>query len=175
MKAITVRQPWAWAIFHGKDIENRTSIGTWRPAVGQCIAIHAGQRWSSRGAHDINVSAACTHLWPPAPPGRSDDGDYRSAAAEMVAKAGLDPRLYSQGAWSIGAVIGTVEVVDVHRAEPGCCDSRWAEYQVFSEDERRPGWVVHLVFEQPRAVEPIPCRGALGLWTVPDDIAARLA
>lgn len=24
MKALSVRQPWAWLIFHGKDIENRT-------------------------------------------------------------------------------------------------------------------------------------------------------
>src|SRR4051812_48552997 len=42
MRALTVRQPWAWAIFHaGKDIENRSwknqhTIGT--------IAIHAASR-----------------------------------------------------------------------------------------------------------------------------------
>ena len=23
MKALSVKQPWAWAIFHGKDVENR--------------------------------------------------------------------------------------------------------------------------------------------------------
>jgi len=38
---LTVRRPWAWCIFHGKDIENRS----WHPgrAIGQRIAIHAGQ------------------------------------------------------------------------------------------------------------------------------------
>lgn len=43
MKALTVRQPWAWAIVHaGKDVENRT----WRPPpaiIGQRIIIHAGK------------------------------------------------------------------------------------------------------------------------------------
>ena len=41
MKAITVRQPWAWAIMHdGKDVENRSRniAGTYRGPV----VIHAG-------------------------------------------------------------------------------------------------------------------------------------
>lgn len=39
MKAITVRQPWAWAIIYaGKDIENRS----WRTNLRGKIAIHAG-------------------------------------------------------------------------------------------------------------------------------------
>lgn len=41
MRAVTVRQPWAWAIAHGfKDIENRS----WAPrlAPGELFAVHAG-------------------------------------------------------------------------------------------------------------------------------------
>jgi len=39
MKALTVRQPWAWAIVHGgKDIENRT----WNTRFRGVIAVHAG-------------------------------------------------------------------------------------------------------------------------------------
>jgi hypothetical protein len=39
MKAITVRQPWAWAIIYaGKDIENRS----WKTNLRGKIAIHAG-------------------------------------------------------------------------------------------------------------------------------------
>ena len=49
MRAITLWQPWAWAIAHaGKDVENRT----WAPprtVLGQRIAIHAGKR-IARGA-----------------------------------------------------------------------------------------------------------------------------
>ena len=44
MKAISVRQPWAWAIIHaGKDVENRSpaTIARWTSLVGQRIAIHA--------------------------------------------------------------------------------------------------------------------------------------
>lgn len=39
MKAITIRQPWAWAIIYaGKDIENRS----WKTNLRGRIAIHAG-------------------------------------------------------------------------------------------------------------------------------------
>ena len=40
MLVLSVRQPWAWAIMHGKDIENRS----WRPKrlkPGDRFAIHA--------------------------------------------------------------------------------------------------------------------------------------
>jgi hypothetical protein len=39
MQCITVRQPWAWAIFHGKDIENRD----WPTRVRGRVAIHAAK------------------------------------------------------------------------------------------------------------------------------------
>lgn len=49
MKALTLWQPWAWAVAHaGKNVENRT----WSPpkaAIGQRIAIHAGK------AIDFNI------------------------------------------------------------------------------------------------------------------------
>lgn len=39
--AITIRQPWAWAVIHaGKDIENRTHHGVFRTHRGP-LAIHA--------------------------------------------------------------------------------------------------------------------------------------
>jgi hypothetical protein len=44
MRALTVRQPWAWFIFHaGKDIENRG----WRTHYEGPLAIHAGARMDS--------------------------------------------------------------------------------------------------------------------------------
>ena len=39
MKCITVRQPWAWAIFHGKDVENRD----WPTRVRGRVAVHAAR------------------------------------------------------------------------------------------------------------------------------------
>ena len=44
MKAITVRQPWAWAIiFAGKDIENRS----WYTRYRGPVAIHAGMGYKT--------------------------------------------------------------------------------------------------------------------------------
>ena len=48
MKALTLWRPWAWALFHGKDVENRT----WSPPasmIGQRIAIHAGKKYDAAG------------------------------------------------------------------------------------------------------------------------------
>ena len=40
MKGLSVRQPWAWLIFHGKDVENRS----WPTKLRGRIYIHAGLR-----------------------------------------------------------------------------------------------------------------------------------
>lgn len=46
MKALTVKQPWAWALIHGgKDVENRSKPTKYR---GQ-LYIHAGLSWSKEG------------------------------------------------------------------------------------------------------------------------------
>lgn len=130
MRAITVRQPWAWAIIHGgKDVENRTRniAGAYRGPV----AIHAATA-------DAKIA-----YW-----------QYRQLVA-----AGW-PRYEEQ---PHGVILGVADLVDVHAGEtnpdaPAC--SPWAlhEYQ-------------HLVLANPRPLaEPIPWRGALGLWTLPDDV-----
>lgn len=68
MKVLTVRQPWAWAIFHaGKNVENRT----WQPRSikrGDTIAIHVAKKvvddWVGvRAAH--GGSRAATHQLAP--------------------------------------------------------------------------------------------------------------
>jgi hypothetical protein len=45
-RAISLRQPWAWAVIHaGKDVENRseTAIRAYRPAIGHRVMIHASK------------------------------------------------------------------------------------------------------------------------------------
>ena len=61
MLALSIRQPWAWAIIHaGKDVENRSENMARRaePLIGQIILIHAGKsldlggfdkRWTTSG------------------------------------------------------------------------------------------------------------------------------
>ncbi|MHB0998192.1 MAG: ASCH domain-containing protein [Armatimonadota bacterium] len=46
MKAISIQQPWAWAILHaGKDVENRT----WQTGYRGQIVIHAGKKIDKEG------------------------------------------------------------------------------------------------------------------------------
>lgn len=142
MKALTVQQPWAWAIFHGKAIENRTQQWTYRGP----LAIHAGMRWSERGEHSRLVL----------------DAFERSCGAA--------PKHWS----ATGAILGVVDLADVHPSA-GCC-APWGESAYVEHGGRERRQIVHLVLENPRLLdEPIPCKGALGLWTPPADIAERLA
>lgn len=41
MKALSLKQPMAWAIFHGKDVENRK----WKTNYRGHILIHASNNW----------------------------------------------------------------------------------------------------------------------------------
>lgn len=140
MKALTVQQPWAWAIMHGgKTIENRTQNWNYRGP----LAIHAGNRFSTRGADSDLVHTAWhshgSHKYTP------DDRD----------------------AFVYGAILGVVDLVDVH-PESGCC-TPWGESAYVEHGGRERKQIVHLVLENPRPLpEPLPCKGALGLWTPPE-------
>lgn len=143
MKVMTVRPPWAQAIFDGKDVENRS---------------------------------------------RNIAGDYRGPVAILAGKqlAKLTPAqdalletVESLQGWFEGedivggAIIGVVDLVDVHHA--GDCvyvgpviedfDGEFVSQEVthcsrWAEDAN----VYHLVLTNARPIEPpIPSKGALGL------------
>jgi hypothetical protein len=159
VKALTVQQPWAWAIVHGgKDVENRTQAWGYRGP----LAIHAGQRWSHRGGASPLVRSAFgldpRSMWPPEH-------------------------------FPLGAIIGVVDLVDAHTAQVAavdhvferdvldvvCCHSEWAEasYDEHGGSTRRD--VVHLVLANPRPLDvPVPCTGRLGLWTPDADVLEQL-
>jgi len=42
MKTLTIKNPWSYLIFHGKDVENRT----WRTNYRGDILIHSAKKWS---------------------------------------------------------------------------------------------------------------------------------
>ena len=61
MRAISICQPWAWAIFHGKDIENRS----WKTHYTGPLLIHssnkfdhAGYKWILDHRHLININVS---------------------------------------------------------------------------------------------------------------------
>lgn len=62
MKAISVRQPWAWLIIHGgKDIENRD----WPTKVRGRVLIHAAKGMTEDEYHDAWVMARGVESIPP--------------------------------------------------------------------------------------------------------------
>lgn len=102
MRALTVRQPWAWAIVHGgKDVENRIRnlVGGYRGPV----AIHAGLVEDETAYDDEMIRQAL---------GEHDDG---WVLAEQV--------------WTVGAFVGVVDLASVHHDFDhgrGYCSSPWA-------------------------------------------------
>lgn len=146
MKALTVQQPWAWAIIHGqKDVENRTQAWTY---CGP-LAIHAGMRLSERGCDLV--------------PDLLD-----------VTRPDLLTR-YAETELDYGVIIGVVDLVDVHEAEFGAMCSPWGEASYAEHGGRTRRDVVHLVLENPRPLaHPIPAKGRLGLWTPDDALVAAI-
>lgn len=159
MRILTVRHPWSHGIvWGGKDVENRTRsiAGAYRGP----IAIHAAARVNPV---DEWYDFAKNHP--------------RSAAILRDAPSGIE---------TFGAIIGVVELVDVHVVQQSsagtnvCFDtttptgdicSPWA--QAYDEFPAYRGH--HLVLANPRPlIEPIPFKGALGLRRLDDDTTARI-
>lgn len=151
MKALTVQQPWAWAVTSGHaTVENRTRLWKYRGP----LAIHAGARPCGRGTTSPLILDA---LRPVLTPWEQENrrlftGDHGDLFVH-------------------DAIIGVVDLVDVHHAS-GCCKP-WGE-QSHVEQSGRLRAIVHLVLDDPRPVDPIPCRGRLGLWTLPPEVEAQL-
>jgi hypothetical protein len=100
VKALTVRQPYAWAIAAGgKDVENRTRRTTHR---GQ-LAIHAGAAWLRGAGLDQNIIA----LW-----------------AHHFGSVDVDAAYLGQPQWR--AVVAVADLYGCHVPSPGCCSSVWA-------------------------------------------------
>lgn len=152
MRCLTVQQPWAWAIMHGgKTIENRTQLWSYRGK----LAIHAGARASDRGLYDPRILEAFT-----ASPLDSRDR-WTTLQSDMMRRL------------EFAAILGVADLVDVH-PDAGCCRP-WGESAYIEHGGRHRQHITHLVLENPQPLaEPIPYRGALGLWIPPPDITEHL-
>lgn len=133
MRILTVRQPWAWAIIHGrKDVENRVRniAGEYRGPV----LIHAAKVYA-------------------------DDWQSKVLADLMNEHPGVyeEPQPWHDHA---GEIIGVVDVIGVHRADD-CVDSGelcspWAAADSLDT-------VHMVLANPRALDEPIPHKGALGL------------
>jgi hypothetical protein len=126
MKALSVRQPWAWLILHGKDIENRN----WPTKYRGPLLIHASMKYDYEGAGWVK---------------------------ENFPKIKL-PSLF-MGEVTTGAILGKVEVVDCVAASK----SKWF-FGPYGFVLRNP-----VEFEK-----PIPFKGMLGLFDVPDKLLGKV-
>ena len=154
---LTVRPPWSWAIAHGgKRIENRSwdlkyrgplwlhsgARSRWDPAGGHSPLVRAGWDWYVRNLPD----------WPGLP----------ATDVTLGRRTTLMP---------FGAVIAAVQVIGCHHSSrcqqppatryslPTFC-SPWALQEQY-----------HVELSAVRPLpEPVPCKGALGLWRLPDDV-----
>jgi len=120
MKAISVRQPWAWLLIHGgKDIENRD----WPTGFRGRIAIHA--------AKGMTVQE-----W-------QDAADFVADFDEHLANRIPGPHVLVRG-----AIIGTMELQN--------CVAR--SYSPWFQGK------YGFMLSDPQPCDPIPIKGALGLW-----------
>lgn len=130
MKALTIRQPWAWLITHGpKRIENRE----WGTAYRGPLLIHAAKGMTR------------AELWQAQMFVDSFDEDLTHRIPTSLAR---------------GAIVGVAELVDIIEPDSPCPDE-WYTGGF--------GWMLANV----RALtDPIPFKGALGLWTPPAEVVA---
>jgi hypothetical protein len=129
MKAISIKQLWAHAILHlGKDIENRD----WKTNFRGTVAIHAS--------------------------GSLFKQQYEESAYMIYEIADYQTKLPSFNNVVLGAILGTVEIVDCVRES----DSDWffGGYGFVLKNPRR-------------LIKPIYCKGALSFWNVPTEIEAQ--
>lgn len=126
--ALTVRQPWAWAIVYGgKDVENRS----WTTSYRGPIYIHAAAK---RRPIEERFFAEWTRQ-------------------RKLVQPFAQPDLVH------GALIATANILAVMKDHP----SQWAIEGCF-----------HFVLDRVVPLRrPIPCPGALGLWTVPSELRQR--
>ncbi len=140
MRGLTLYQPWASAV--ALDLK-RFETRSWLTHYRGPILIHAGKKidWVIRRAARIRLS---------------------TLAPERVA-ADFDPH-----SLILGAIVAIADLVECRATDdPGCMFDRWTDalpaleefFGDFSPD--RYAWQLENVV---RLAEPIPCRGAQGLW-----------
>jgi len=145
MRALSIKPPWIGAIVYSdKRVENRSwSAPDW--IIGRTIALAASK------APD----------W--------DAPDMAWTAAGLTPYEPGAPRKAWTASLTLGAVIAVAKVAGCHYAtscphsEPGApwplC-TRWSARDQFH-------WQLSDVRPLP---EPVPCKGALGLWRLPEDV-----
>lgn len=145
MKALTVWQPWAWAIGSGmKLVENRDWTPSWKAlGVGEDFAIHAGQHQPTRD-----------ELW---------------AVRDAARKVGRESEVPSLMSNELSLELGRGRIVAVVTFDG------WVKSSDELEESQRPwfvgkfGWRLKNVRQLNLGSAP-RCPGAQGLWELPGEV-----
>jgi activating signal cointegrator 1 len=155
MKGLTLTQPWATLIALGaKRIETRS----WQTSYRGELAIHAGKGLGEFGSE--------AELWI-----RCLTDPFRAVlTAGGYANPGQLPRGKIVAVVDLGDCVPTVG--DGHIECRGLPDRVSAQERAFGNYARgRFGWLLDALKTLP---EPVPCRGAQGLWNVPAEVQAQI-
>lgn len=184
MKALSIRHPWAWAVTHaGKRVENRDWHGGraayWRglQLVGP-VAIHASKLHPGVTAA---LAAAVDGQIPHRVPVRAlrdeasdvDDRLTRSGF-QCVADLTLGELQRTAGAIvGVARIVATIDEGVVHGAHPHNAKQSAERPLTPAEGAWYTGGFAVLL-DDVRAIEPVPASGALGFWTVPGEVEAKV-
>lgn len=152
IKALTLTQPWASLVAIGaKRIETR-SWAPHRALIGQRIAIHAAKGWTAEQRQLMAMQpfhAALREGYGRGLIERPDSRELpRGCVVAMVTLEAVYPTSWATG----GSRPAVTRLLD---------DATYPHERAFGDYGRgRYAWLLRDV----RAVEPIPARGALGLW-----------
>lgn len=162
--ALTVRNPWAWALLHGKPVENRS----WEMTHRGPLWLHAGarSRWDPAGAASFLVEVAWRQYLHDSVPGWPG---LPSSDVELGRKTTLMP---------FGAVTALIEVTGCHHATE-CAGNATADELGRRGHLLCTPWSAFGQFHiEQRTIavlpDPVPCRGMLGLWRLPGDVEKRV-
>ena len=142
MKCLSIRNPWAWAIIR----PDLTHSAHRAQCIEHCIVKDVENRsWATkvRGRVAIHVSASMTR----------EEYEWACRFMDKIVPACDLPKFADLRA-SLGHIIGTVEVVDSVRASA----SPW-----YMGDHAH-------VLARPIPCTPIPYKGRLGYFDIPDDL-----
>jgi len=141
MKAITFHQPWATLLATGSS---RYALHSWRTSHRGPLAIYAGRRWTE------DTIDLCLHE------------DIRP----LLARAGYDYLIQVP----LGALVGIVQLVDCISVGSGDWQSfDAADPAVLYGPFYPENWA--WVFAQARPLrKPLPYRGKMGIFSVPDRV-----
>ena len=158
LRALTLWPEWAWAIHHlDKRVENRT----WCIPKGEWFALHAGKSVGGRpgleAACDADVSVRFM--------ARAAGWSVTYTAGNIKTSRAMFQKEGQRIDWNVlesptSTILGLFRVT--RHDQPGRGDL----------DGWRVPDLVGNVFEYRPLPTPVPCKGAQGLWTVPEDVAA---